>query len=166
MSPTGSTRGHTSRGVSLPEVLVVVAVLALVVLVALPLAASRLREAKLRNAAQQFTTSLRAARMIAVTVGRDAVVTVSLDPVNAYDYIDAEGRARRVDLPPGVRIATSPASIRFRPNGSVQADSAPITVFEATFASGGIERWTVETSLSGLPAVSHLRLDSGSEPSP
>ena len=84
-------RATMSRGVSLPELIVVIAILALAVIVTVPMIADRVHQAKLRSAASQYAVSLRAARMIAVSKQTTVTVTVHRNPDNRYEYVDATG---------------------------------------------------------------------------
>jgi Tfp pilus assembly protein FimT len=135
--------------VSLPELLVVIAVLALVIMASVPLVASRVQRFRARSAAGQFVVVLRAARMIAVTRTSEISVSVMPDPANAYAHVDSEGRVHQVQLPPGVRIAaSSTGTITFKPDGTLEQPAT--TVFETTFVEDMVERWTVETAVTGI----------------
>lgn len=153
--------GRAARaGVSLPELLIVIALLGLAAMIAIPLTARRVHELRVRSAAQQFVTSLRAARMAAVATGRSFTVTLSphglpqgVIPEDSYTYDGL--RPRYVALPPGVRIdPSSTTSIVFRPNGSLEAPTAATAIFKAKLWDG-VERWTVEVPLIGIPRMTH-----------
>ena len=142
------------RGVSLPELLVVIAILALGILVSVPLVSEKILDTRLRVAASQFSTSLRAARMIAVSRSRTVTVEVEVDPANHYLYEDAKGRTRSVPLPAGVIFVSSPAAIIFKPNGSIQATQPAETILELDPDVGEVRKqYVVTTSLSGIPSV-------------
>ena len=145
------------RGFSLGELLVVIAIVALAAGVSIPLVAEQFRQAKIRGAADQFTMTLKAARMIAVTKRATVDVTVATHPTNTYTYPDQGGTLRTVQLPDGVRIVSSTSPISFRLNGSVPA--AATTVMEADLTANTTERWTVTTSILGVPTISHQRID-------
>lgn len=146
-----------TRGVTLPELLVVVSILGLAVVAMVPLVASTVKRAQVRSSADQFTMSLRAARMIAVA--RHAPVEVRVIDVdesdgNAYEYTDSGGQLRRYHVPNGARIhRASASSIVFQSNGSI--DPGPRTVYIETDLEDGIERWSVHTSRIGVTTVSH-----------
>jgi len=146
---------HAPRGFSLPEALVVISLVAMALLVAIPAIGERIRSAKVRTSAEQFTTSLRAARMISVAQRRPVEVRlVPADAGNYYEYDDRDGRPRRVELPPGAQIHPASAkSIRFRPNGAI--DAGPRTVYIETRTAAGTERWSVHTNVIGVTTVSH-----------
>jgi prepilin-type N-terminal cleavage/methylation domain-containing protein len=149
-------RFRDARGFSLSELLTVVAIAGLVVAVSVPLVAQNVRQAKIRGAADQFTMSLRAARMIAVSKRATVGVTVADDPVNSYSFPDTRGTTRTVAMPDGVRIVSSDSPIAFTPNGSLSASTT--TVLEADLTDGAMERWTVTTSVLGTPSVSRERI--------
>ena len=152
--------GRESRGVSLPELLVVIAILALAALVSIPLAARRVHELRLHATADQFLVTVRAVRMVAVTTGRQTALNISPHPGDRYDYIDAGGKSRAVEMPAGVRIdeASAPALI-FRANGSLQPPAPATVVLKARLPKGVVERWTVTTPMSGIPSMEREQVD-------
>jgi prepilin-type N-terminal cleavage/methylation domain-containing protein len=94
-------RGLRERGVSFPELMVVIALLALAVVVTVPIVASRIHELRLRSTADRFVMALRAQRMMAVTTGKPTAVIVQAegppsggqpDPHNSYAFADRQGR--------------------------------------------------------------------------
>ncbi len=143
-------------GFTLPELLVVLALLGLALAVTVPLTAEAVRAAKVRTAADQFASDLRAARMVAVTKRQPVQVTVAADPTNRYTFPDVSGTVRTVILPSGVRIVSSTSPITFQQNGSVTAPAT--TVFEASLDGTTVERWTVTTTLVGVPKTQRQRL--------
>lgn len=147
------------RGYSLPELLVVLAILGLAVVVAVPLVGKQVRLVQIHSAAEQFASNLRAARMVAVSTRDEVIVQVDADPTNAYSFPDARGRTRLVRLPEGIRIVSSPSPIRFRSDGSI-ADRA-ITILESVASDGTVERWTVTTGILGIARTDHVRLPPG-----
>jgi len=144
-----------TRGVTLPEMLVVLSIVALAVAVAVPLVVDAVRAARIRVAAEQLTVTLRAARMIAVTARRPIDVVVGSDPDNSYEYTDASGRLRHSVLPQGVRIVSPPATITFATNGSAGAHTS--LRLEVTMQRGATEIWDIETNLLGVCTVSRSR---------
>ncbi len=140
------------RGVTLTELLVVLALAGIALAVAVPLVADNVRRAEIRAAANVFSTSLRAARMIAVSKRSPTVVTVGVAPDNFYEYIDSNGRLRHFDMPVGVEIVSSTSPITFQSNGSVTGGAS--TVIEASL-TGETDRWTVTTTLLGVSRISH-----------
>jgi prepilin-type N-terminal cleavage/methylation domain-containing protein len=155
--------GHSqvSRGVTLPELLVVISILGLAVVAVVPLVSEQVKKAQVRSSADQFTMSLRAARMIAVArhVPVEVRVLDADEPGgNAYEYTDSSGRLRRFRVPDGARIhPASASSIVFQSNGSI--DPGPRTVYIEADLGRGIERWSIHTSLIGVTTVSHQLID-------
>ncbi len=143
---------RASRGVSLPELLVVVAILGLGLIVSIPIISQRVFAAELQATAGEFAVSLRAARMVAVT--KLIPVTVTIDPDGSYSYVDAGGVPRRFAPPSGIAITSTPATIVFMPNGSVQVAAQTIITPLATDA--GLGRWRIDTPLSGIPRLEKL----------
>jgi prepilin-type N-terminal cleavage/methylation domain-containing protein len=145
----------SQRGVSFPELLVVISILALGAMVTIPLIADRIHQAKLDAAAGQYAVTLRAARMIAVSKQRSVAVTTRVAPDNVYEYVDASGRLRPTRLPDGAWFDPdeSSAEVVFGPDGSL--DDAARTVIKATMSGGVVEVWTIDVPLAGIPRVSH-----------
>lgn len=145
-----------SRGYSLAELLIVLAIIGVTVAVAVPLVADSMRSAKVRGAADQLAMDMRAARMIAVSKRMTVPLTINADPANTYSYTDARGVARHVTLPTGVRITSaSPSSVSFLPNGSLS--SAATATLEVSLGSSSVERWTVTTNTMGVAKLDWVR---------
>lgn len=139
------------RGITLPELLVVVSIIGLAVTVAVPSISRAVRSARLNTAAGQLAVSLKAARMIAVSSGAPLDFVVAGDPDNYYEYPDKSGRIRRFTLPPGIRIVSTSSPITFQPNGAV---TAPVTTtLEAELSATTTELWEIRTNLSGVSKV-------------
>ncbi len=151
-------RNRGERGFSAGELLVVVAIIGLIVAVTVPLVAQNVRMAKIRAAGDQFAMSLKAARMIAVSTHQNVPVTVNTTPTNSYSYTDNKGNLRQIAMPDGVVIQSSDSPITFTSTGAISAASARTTVLETTLNSGVIERWTITTSLMGVPTVDHVKV--------
>ncbi len=152
-------RSRRQRGVTLPETLVVVTIIALAVMVAVPTITDTLRAARLRTAARSLEATFRAARIIAVTQRLDMSVEVRPGPAsptppgpteNQYSYTDLRGRPRTERMPPGIRIVSSTSPIVFRPNGTLDAEA--LTVLEVQTRQG-LKTWEVRTSRMGVTRV-------------
>lgn len=139
------------RGFSLLEFLVVTVILAIMAAFLIPLAAERLRMARVRTSVNQFTIDLRAARWAAVSSRQPVALTVAVHPDDRYVYTDLRGNVREIALPEGVRIVSSTNPIQFTPNGSVVGGSS--TVFETEVVEGRVAQWTVTTNVLGVPLV-------------
>ena len=151
---TGSDR--RTRGYSLAELLIVLAIIGVTVAVAVPLVADNMRSAKVRAAADQLAMDMRAARMIAVSKRATVPLTINADPTNTYAYTDARGVLRLITMPRGVRITSAnPTSVSFLPNGSLS--SASTAVLEVSLGSSAVERWTVTTNTLGVAKLDWVR---------
>lgn len=154
-----AARRRRQLGVSLPELLVVIALLALTALVTIPITTRRVSELRLRAAADEFVVVLRAQRMLAVTRGRQTRVEVSGYPENRYEYTSGDGRLITVEIPGWIRI--DPAStplITFRPNGSLATAAATVR-FEGRYEN--LESWTIRVPANGVPRSEREPWDSG-----
>lgn len=151
-------RAREARGFSFPEAMVVIALIAMALIIAIPALNQRIRAAKVRTSADQFTMTLRAARMISVAQRRP--IEVRLVPVGAgnyYEYRDGAGENHRIQLPVGASIHPASApSVRFQPNGSI--DAGPRTVYIETRMANGVQRWSIHTNVIGVTTVSHQTL--------
>lgn len=144
-------RVQYSRGITLPELLVVLAIIALAVTVAVPIISGAIQSARTRTAIDQFAVSLMAVRMLAVTQQAEVSLSVAADPENYYEYPDRHGSTQRFEMPDGVRIVSSTDPIAFQPNGMV--DGGARTVFEARRSGTPTETWEIETSILGVAKV-------------
>ena len=147
-----------SRGVSLSELLVVMAILGIAVAIGVPIAAQQMRMAKIRGAADQLAMNIRAARMIAVSTRADVDMTIDTQPTNGYEYTDNKGKLRRIEMPDGVRITSSDSPLTFHLNGSL--DNAATTILEIDVSSSLTERWTISTTILGVSKTEYERISS------
>ena len=147
-----------SRGVSLSELLVVMAIIGIAVAIGIPLAAQQMRMAKIRGAADQLAMDIKAARMIAVTTRADVDMTINAQPSNSYEYTDNQGKLRRIEMPEGVRITSSTSPLTFHLNGSL--DTAATTVLEIDLSGSLTERWTISTTILGVSKTDYERISS------
>jgi len=156
--PTNPTQDGTgSRGYSLPELLIVVALIGLAVAVAIPLIGDTLRMARVRSAADQLALDLRAARTVAVVKRTTVPFAINAAPQNTYEYTDAKGVLRHVVLPVGVRITSAtPSTINFLASGAVTGGAT--AVMEVALGEGITERWTIQVSIAGVPTMTKVRV--------
>ena len=145
------------RGVTLAEMLAIVALLGLVAAIGIPLISEQVQQAEIRSAADQYVMTLKAARMLAVSNRRAWDVDVQVDPANTYTYVDARDRPITINMPDGVRIVSSTNPISFQIHGSLP--SAVSTVIEADLSSEVVERWTVTAGIGGVPTVARERIE-------
>jgi len=144
-------------GFSLPELLAVLAMIAIALGIGIPLVNEQVRIAEIRAAADDLALHLRAARMMSVTQHRTVKFQVFVDPNNYFKYEKFEDKWKEVVLPSRIRIvAASDPEIRFKQNGSVEVASS--IVLEST-VSGARERWTASVNAVGLTTLSHERVN-------
>ena len=147
-------RNARQVGVTLPELLVVVAIIGMAVMVAIPVISRTVQGVKIRAATEQFAVTVRAVRMVAVTVRRPVDLVVEVDPVNAYEYLDVRGVPRRIELDPAVRIAVSNTPITFNPDGSLE--NAVVTRLEIGRPGEDERAFVVRTNRMGVPVVDEV----------
>ncbi|QOL52064.1 GspH/FimT family pseudopilin [Massilia litorea] len=141
-----------ARGFTMPELLAVVAIVAILASVAAPAFSSMIASARSRSVSSELYASLSRARSEAIK--RNAEVTLA--PVTAQQWqsgwsIAAPGDAsRKLDDHPAVVGATvsGPASVVFLPNGRVKGGAAP--AFDIALSGNGQHR-CVRLDLSGRP---------------
>jgi len=144
------------KGLSLPELLLVVSIIGLGVAASIPIISETVRSARTRAVADEFAVALRAVRMIAVTTRADAALEIVGD--NAYRYEDVYGRVRNYTLPEGVRIdSTTAPAIIFRPNGSV-FNGAQQVVLHSAWGGDLRETWTFDINTIGVPRVTRATI--------
>ena len=152
----GSAGTRAESGFSLPELLVVLAIIGAFVVMAIPLVNEQIRIAELRSVSDELAVHLRSARMIAVTNHKDIVVTVSVDPTNEISYLDSNGQTRTIKMPGRVKIKTgSTVSITFHSDGSSGASS---TLTTESAVSKATERWILSVNTVGMVSVTHERV--------
>lgn len=148
-----SGRGN---GFSLPELLAVLALIAIALAIGIPIINEQVRIAEIRAAADDLALHLRAARMSSVTQHKTIKFEVFVDPANEFKYEGNNGQQREIKTPPRVRIApASDALINFRKNGSVEVASSIILESDV---SGAKERWTANVSTMGMATLVHERV--------
>ena len=146
-----------ARGFSLPELLAVLALLAIAIAIGIPIVNEQVRIAEVRSAADELALHLRAARMIAVTQRKTITFTVNVDPENSFYYDGNDGKRKEFFTPDRVTIsAASDRSILFKRNGSVDAASSVIL---ESVVSGARERWTATVNTMGLATLVHERVN-------
>ena len=146
-----------SGGFTLPEFLIVGALIALLVVLISPIVAERARIAKVRTAVAQLALDVRAARWVAVS-NRSSVNMVFDVDGNEYQYVDAHGRTRTIVLSEGLSIVSSTSPIQVLSNGAVPGGAT--TVIEIELSSGTVSRWTVTTNPLGVPRTTHQKVTS------
>ena len=145
-----------AAGFSLPELLAVIALMAIAVAIGIPIVNEQVRMAEVRAVADDLVLHLRAARSLSVTRHHLIHFNIYADPNNYFEYEGHRG-VKQYWMPSRVRIAAgSDTVIDFRENGSV---SAPSTVIIESDVSGSCERWTATVSTMGRTQLAHERVN-------
>ena len=84
------TQIRTTRGYSLAEMLVVIAIIGIMSMVSVPMFMSFMRSNKMKSTMRQFTTDLRTARQRAITQNHPTMISFRPGP-NLREYLDFDG---------------------------------------------------------------------------
>ena len=146
-----------AKGFSLPELLAVIAMIAIAVAIGVPIVNEQVRMAEVRAVADELAMHLRTARSISVTNHTSVPFEISVDPTNTFRYKGKDGNWKTFSTPARVRIAAgSDSVIDFKANGSV---AAPSTIIIESDVSGSKERWTATVSTMGRTQLVHERVN-------
>ncbi|HEV8702730.1 MAG TPA: GspH/FimT family pseudopilin [Candidatus Polarisedimenticolia bacterium] len=151
--------GRGQRGYSLPELLIVIAIMALFILFAGPAMAEAYKAYKVRAVANGLATDIRAQRYNAVSNRQPRTLTVNnqahATAPNQYSYATYKGDTITVRMD-GVNVETaSAASITFNINGST--GSAGNTTFRvsAMINSSRNDRYTITVTPTGTVSTAY-----------
>jgi general secretion pathway protein H len=135
-------RGASSRGFTLLELMVVLALATLLLAVTPPLVLSALPGVELKSAARRVTAGLRLAREEAIRSGREAVFFLDLEE----RVFEVQGSYRTSSLPEDVKIVLEAAEqemtgentggVRFFPDGSSTGGRILITRDDSGYQIG------------------------------
>lgn len=149
---------HTQRaghetGYSLPELLIVIALIGLFVLFGGPAMADAFKAYKVRSVANNITTDIRALRYNAVSTRTPRTMTINnttnASP-NQYTYTNYKGDPITVRIEPFVDIeTTSAASITFNINGSTGAVGNTTVSVSMAINGSRNDRYTITVTPSG-----------------
>lgn len=146
-------RDRRAAGYSLSELLVVIALLGIFTLFAGPALADAYKSYKVRAAANNLTTDIRAQRYLAVTNRATRTLTInrvdhSTAP-NQYSYLNPLGRTMTVQFD-GVEIEnTSATSVAFTNRGSTTVTSTLNVIFSMDINGSRGDRYTVSVTPTG-----------------
>lgn len=139
-----------SRGFTVPEILIVVTVLAVLLGAGIPAFAEFIRNQRVKSASFDLFSTLVQARSEAIT--RNANVTVA--PVssvwtNGWTVTDAGGTViRTTDAVPNITIS-GPTSVVFRSSGRLNASTMP--TFQLSATGSTVTTRCISIDLSGRP---------------
>jgi type IV fimbrial biogenesis protein FimT len=138
-------------GFTLPELLIVVTVLAVLLAVGIPAFGEFTRNQRVKTASFDLFSTLVHARSEAITRnGNVTVAPVSTAWTNGWTVTDAGGSViRTMSAVPNVTI-TGPASVVFRGSGRLNAATTP---FQLTVTGGTITSRCIIIDLSGRPST-------------
>ena len=147
------------RGYSLPELLIVIALMGLFILFAGPAMAEAYKAYKVRAVANGLATDIRAQRYTAVSNRTPRILTANnqahATAPNQYSYTNSKGDAITIRMD-GVNVeTTSDASITFNINGST--GSAGNTTFRvsAMIDSSRNDRYTITVTPTGTVSTAY-----------
>ena len=147
-SRTSIDRVTRQRGVTLPEVLVVLAIIGMFVLVTLPAMGNYIRASRVRVSNDVLMEDLRAARYIAITNHTTNSVTFD-QAAGTYRYTDIRGAlvVRRLEFGASFSSLTN-TPITFTSDGSVSTGAATIVIL-GTVMSGTSHQYTISVTTVG-----------------
>jgi prepilin-type N-terminal cleavage/methylation domain-containing protein len=121
--------GRNDGGFSLAEILVVLAVIAVVLLAVLPNFGDFARAWKIRSEADDMQAKIRGVRQMAVSMHQPLTITFTPAPTNTFSYFHPIKKTTvTITLPGGMTMTTNPTSSFapvFNVNGSITNTSSP-----------------------------------------
>jgi type IV fimbrial biogenesis protein FimU len=122
-----SLRGQ-ARGVTLPELLIVVAIIGLFALLAIPAIGNYIRAARVRASNDALVADIRLVRYIAITNRTTTTITID-QSAGSYSYTDIHGRTVTRKLEQWVSFTSVTNSpISFRSDGSLSTNPATVVI--------------------------------------
>ncbi len=147
----GTERG--SRGFSLPELLAVIALMAMFIVFGGPAVSEAFRSYKVRSTADGLVTDIRALRYNAVTNRAPATMTINNQTnalPNQYSFVNSKGVSVTVRLEAGVNIeTTSTASLTFGINGGTGVAGNTNVVLSCMVNDSRSDRYTLTVTPTG-----------------
>ena len=145
---TSIDRAGSERGVTLPEVMVVLAIIGLFVVVTVPALGNYIRASRVRVSNDVLIEDLRAARYIAITNHTTNSVTFD-QAAGTYRYNDIRGATvvRRLEFGASITSLTN-TPITFTADGSVSTGTATI-VIRGNVMSGVNHQFTISVTSVG-----------------
>lgn len=124
LEPRGAQRGFT-----VPELLMVVALIGLIALAAIPAFGTFYRSWKVRSAADEMLAVTRSVRQMAISTRQDLTITFTPGQPGTYSYFHPiQGQTVTVTLPGRITMTTNPSggyAPEFKINGGAAPSSTP-----------------------------------------
>jgi type IV fimbrial biogenesis protein FimT len=153
---------HRQRGYSLTEVLLVLAVLAIVLAVSIPAMTQFMRSYTARVGADEFVSHMRLARHLAIARHTPVDFTVNADSYSLPDWAAgnlATAPARTFDLPGTVSVVSGTGTVTFRPDGTVSAGAGNIRL-EIAINGDLTGRYDIDVSSAGKVSATYSKVSS------
>jgi prepilin-type N-terminal cleavage/methylation domain-containing protein len=154
-------RRRTGResGYSLPELLIVIALIGIFVVFGGPALQSALKSYKVRSMANLLTTDIRALRYNAVTNRSPQTMTINdrtATPANQYSFTNSKGKPVTIRMEGGVDIDTSsPSSLGFTINGATGSTSNLSVSVSGQVSSTRGDRYTITVTPTGTVSAAY-----------
>ncbi|MFQ5669544.1 MAG: GspH/FimT family pseudopilin [Acidobacteriota bacterium] len=155
-------RSGRERGYSLVEILLVLAIAAILLTVSIPALSQYMRSYSARVAADQFVSHLRLARHLSIARHQPVNVAVTSKTYTLPDWNSSDlstAPSRSWDLPPTCSIVSGTATVSFQPDGTVSAGSGNIRL-EIALDDTVTARYEVTVSASGKVSSTYTRVSS------
>ncbi len=142
------------RGFSLPELLIVIALMGLFILFGGPAFMDAYRAYRARATADNLLNDLRAQRYIAVANRASSTLTLNnqsnVTAPNTYSFTNSKGVLITITLEPGVNIETTSAgSVTFGTNGGTGASGNTQVMVSCAINSTRNDRYTITITPTG-----------------
>lgn len=148
---------RSERGVTLPEILIVLAIIGLFLVIGLPNVNNYIRAARVRAGNDGIVSDLRLARYIAISNRTTATVTFDAS-ARTWSYTDIHGATVVRTLEMGITFPTlTNTPVTFRSDGSL-GTTAPTVVVQGTVTSTLTHQYTITVSSIGKVTSTLARL--------
>ena len=152
---SAETRARSERGVTLAELVAVVAIDGLFAAVAIPEMGSYIRAARVRSGNDGLVNDLRAARYIAVTNRTSETLTFNAG-AGTYSYPDIRGNTVTRTLDTGVTMTVTNGPVTFGADGGIST-SPPTIVVTGRYNSSLTDTYTITVNATGKVTSAFVR---------
>jgi type IV fimbrial biogenesis protein FimT len=115
-----------NTGFSIVELLIVLLLLSFIASIAAPALGKFLDQLEFKEESGKLLQSMRYARLLSITSGRDILVSLSEDDYNILELKGAEVEQKRFNLTDSDSIILDPEEFRFTPEGHVNPGKVTI----------------------------------------